>query len=142
MKKFKSALILALAGVMLLMAGCVSPKAQTVKVAGDEIPSFYAVVGEKKIVGTETSTENGVDRTTITYEEGSISEREATDYMLELIGTHGFGILQDKVDDGDGKTYLLSKDSAADGKYIVVRLYVNEGGNTVIQYTVGGADIL
>lgn len=142
MKKIKAILILSLAAAILFIVGCASSTAQSVKVGEDEIPSLYSIIGEKKITGTETSTENDRKSTTVTYESGSITEREAVDYMLELIASHGFSIQQDAIEQGNGKYYQLTKNSETDGKHIVVSLYIEEEGSTVIKYMVGGVDIL
>lgn len=73
-------------GILMFMltvfvVGCASNTAENIEVNDDKIPSIYSVIGEKKIVRTNSEVENKVRKTTLTYKAGSISEKEMQEYI-------------------------------------------------------------
>lgn len=72
------------AGLVFLLVGCASNTAENIEVNDDKVPSVYSVIGEKKIVGTNSEVKNKVRMTTLTYKAGSISEKELQKYIEYL----------------------------------------------------------
>lgn len=136
MKSKKIAVVIALAGILLLFAtGCVSRTAATVKVGGEEVATLYSVVGEKAITGSSVSTGTDGATTKLTYGGGSVSIDDVNAYITKLVNDDGFLVTQQVKSDGTGQSYQIGKSSSSGGKILLIDFYFVDGGDTVITYT-------
>ncbi|MDA9471220.1 hypothetical protein [Enterococcus sp. 5H] len=103
-----------------LVVGCASSTAENIEINDDKVPSIYSVIGEKKIVGTNSEVENKVRKTTLTYKAGSISEKEMQEYIDYLRETENYVYTLDTKQSTEGTMLQLGKESVTSGKIILV----------------------
>lgn len=103
-----------------LVVGCASSTAENIEINDDKVPSVYSVIGEKKIVGTNSEVENKVRKTTLTYKAGSISEKEMQEYIDYLRETENYVYTLDTKQSTEGTMLQLGKESVTSGKIILV----------------------
>ena len=136
MKRKKMAIVVAIVGILLVLAtGCVSKTAATVKVGGEEVATLYSVVGERTITGSSVSTDTDGATTKLTYGSGAVSIDDVNGYITKLINEDGFLITQEVQNDGTGQSYQIGKSSSTEGKILLIDFYFIDGGDTVITYT-------
>lgn len=112
-------------GILMFMltvfvVGCASNTAENIEVNDDKIPSIYSVIGEKKIVRTNSEVENKVRKTTLTYKAGSISEKEMQEYIDYLRETENYVYTLDTKQSAEGTMLQLGKESVTSGKIVLV----------------------
>ena len=103
-----------------LVVGCASSTAENIEINDDKVPSIYSVIGEKKIVGTNSEVENKVRKTTLTYKAGSISEKEMQEYIDYLRETENYVYTLDTKQSAEGTMLQLGKESVTSGKIVLV----------------------
>lgn len=103
-----------------LVVGCASSTAENIEINDDKVPSIYSVIGEKKIVGTNSEVENKVRKTTLTYKAGSISEKEMQEYIDYLRETENYVYTLDTKQSTEGTMLQLGKESVTSGKIVLV----------------------
>lgn len=108
------------AGLVFLLVGCASNTAENIEVNDDKIPSVYSVIGEKKIVGTNSEVKNKVRMTTLTYKAGSISEKELQKYIECLREKEGYVYTLDSKQSEEGTLIQLGKESKTKGNIVLV----------------------
>lgn len=127
----------------LLLVGCASSTAEEIEVNEDKIPSIYSVIGEKKIVGTNSEVENKVRITTLTYKAGSISEKEMKEYIDYLREKEKYVYTLDSKESSDGTMIQLGKASVSSGDIVLIDfLYpALEGESVKIMYRSGAGTL-
>ncbi|MBO0469972.1 hypothetical protein JZO66_05415 [Enterococcus sp. DIV0242_7C1] len=108
------------AGLVFLLVGCASNTAENIEVNDDKVPSVYSVIGEKKIVGTNSEVKNKVRMTTLTYKAGSISEKELQKYIEYLREKEGYVYTLDSKQTEEGTLIQLGKESKTKGNIVLV----------------------
>ncbi|GGC91216.1 hypothetical protein [Enterococcus wangshanyuanii] len=112
--------VMLFAGLMFLLVGCASNTAENIEVNDDKVPSVYSVIGEKKIVGTNSEVKNKVRMTTLTYKAGSISEKELQKYIEYLREKEGYVYTLDSKQSEEGTLIQLGKESKTKGNIVLV----------------------
>ena len=108
------------AGLVFLLVGCASNTAENIEVNDDKVPSVYSVIGEKKIVGTNSEVKNKVRMTTLTYKAGSISEKDLQKYIEYLREKEGYVYTLDSKQTEEGTLIQLGKESKTKGNIVLV----------------------
>lgn len=138
MKNKRGILAFILLAMVVFMAGCASSTAPTVEVGGEVLPSLYSVVGEKKITGTSKSINTEAAEVELTYQGVALDELNS---YIESLVSDGYMITQEAQAQGTGQSYQIGKEASADGRIILISFYFEDGGSTVITYTVGEGTI-
>ncbi|MCA5014137.1 MULTISPECIES: hypothetical protein [unclassified Enterococcus] len=131
------------AGLVFLLVGCASNTAENIEVNDDKVPSVYSVIGEKKIVGTNSEVKNKVRMTTLTYKAGSISEKELQKYIEYLREKEGYVYTLDSKQTEEGTLIQLGKESKTKGNIVLVDfLYPSMDSESVkIMYRSGSGSL-
>lgn len=136
MKKIRKISVMLIALFALL--GCASKTAETIDINDDKVPSVYAIIGEKKITGTNSKIENGVRTTILTYGKNDLSYDEVVKYTETLIDDHNYILTQQVEDQADGsKEWVIANDSVTEGHIVLVAFHYSEEGETIIDYVSG-----
>ncbi|WP_086315040.1 hypothetical protein A5821_002559 [Enterococcus sp. 7F3_DIV0205] len=106
--------------ISMLMVGCASSTAEEIEINEDKVPSIYSVVGEKKIVGTNSEIKNKVRTTTLTYKAGSISEKEMEQYIDHLREKEEYVYTLDSKESSEGTMIQLGKESVSSGDIVLI----------------------
>ncbi|MFD2307622.1 hypothetical protein [Enterococcus termitis] len=106
--------------LVFLLVGCASSTAKEIEVNDDKVPSVYSVLGEKKIVGTNSEVKNKVRMTTLTYKAGSISEKELQTYIDYLREKEDYVFTLDSKESEEGTLIQLGKASKTKGNIVLV----------------------
>ena len=138
MKKRISVFFLLVLAFLLCAAGCASATAPVVKVGKESIPSLYSVVGEKKITGTSTGVGTGGAEVELTYQGVSLEE---LNYYIEALVSDGYMVTQEAQASGTAQSYQIGKEASSDGYIILISFLFENGGSTVIHYTVAQGTI-
>ncbi|MGC6767699.1 hypothetical protein ACYSNR_12950 [Enterococcus sp. LJL128] len=139
----KKVIQLVILGSIFMLTGCASSTAEEIEVNKDKIPSVYKVLGEKKIVGTNSSVKDSVRTTEITYQSGSISKEEVLQYISYLRENEDFLVTLDTKVVDDMVMNQLGKESETEGDIVLVDVaYPNNlEGKVVITYRSGKGEI-
>jgi len=137
LRAFSKALRLAklalLIAAMLVPAGCgvlkEAEQLQSYDMNGEAIPSLNSVVGDRKLTGKSTGTENGVPYAAYTYK--SDTPFEDTNAYFEKLCADGFIVTQDWDGSQDAGTVELMRQSKADDQLLVVTAAYEAGKVTV-----------
>lgn len=126
-----------------IAVGCASNTAENIEFNDDKIPSIYSVVGEKKIVGTNSEIENDIRKTTLTYKAGTISKKDMQAYVDYLRKEEKYVYTLDSKSGADGTMIQLGKESVTSGKVVLVDvLYPSvDSESTKIMYRLGAGTI-
>lgn len=103
----------------MIIVGCASSTAEEIEINEDKVPSVYSVIGEKKIVGTNSEIKNKDRITTLTYKAGSISEKEMKQYIDHLREEKYVDTLDSK-DTVEGTMTQIGKKSVSDGNVVLI----------------------
>jgi len=136
MKTKATVLLIMVIGFTFLLAACLKDKGYY-EMGKDRITSIVAVVGERKMTGTSTSTSNGVQTKTWSYttdpdDPGQASNDLAT-YITHLMRDEGFfvTISIDGLPADGGVPIQLAKESVDEGKVIIINIVYNSKGYTI-----------
>lgn len=125
MSRNRISMAVAIVMAIALLTGCVSSTEPYIEVGGEEIPTVFAVAGEKKITGSGTgaSTKEG-HTASVTYEQLTAEETLAyAEHLMEA----GFA-----VSERDGNRLELAKEAATEGDIVVVEINYHDNGSVEV----------
>lgn len=121
MKRLFATLLTGLLAAALLFCGCASATAETIEVAGEQIPSLYAVIGEKRtITGTSVEASTAGSQSSITYGKSDVLLSDVLRYIAHLHLEQDYYITQANTATGNTHTLQLGKAATKDGKIILI----------------------
>lgn len=132
--RFMICMVMAMALALGMMTGCAAltdaGKLEAYDMSGDSIPSINSIVGERKVEGISTGTNNGVAYKEYKYASDTVSA-DLVAYLNVLMDDYGYlGLIDFNVTEipGTGRLAGESKDS---GKIIVIELDYTNSGYTI-----------
>ena len=102
---------------------------KNIDLGNEKIPTFYAVVGKKQIMGFESNYQNGNITTRINYSPKKVSLEEIKKYFL-MLEKNDF-ILKDEIDNA---AWLYQKKSEDGSSILEVEIYFKPGEKFIIIY--------
>ena len=126
----KSLIIAALAVALILLASCQSVSDSTIVTVGnDRIPALYTAVGEREIIGRESTD----SRAALTYQ--GVSQSDLNAYVSAL-QKDGFSVTSN-----NGDKLQLAKESVTEGQVVLVSLEVPRNNSATIIYAVASGSL-
>ena len=119
-----------------LVCGCVSSKDASFKVGNDTVPSLYSVVGERKLNGQESGTDNGVTSLKLTYKGGDVTKDDIVKYA-QTLQAQGYSVTSGADTTKDSFDLQLGKQSVDAGSVLLMEISYEFGNNAEITYRVG-----
>ena len=122
-------------GAILLGVAFFAVNGQTTKkeiTFGDEdIPTIYAVVGERKVISVGSGITDKFSYTKVTYDEDVISNDDVAEYVSHLKDEEDFVVTEN-----ESNLLQLAKESEEEGELLLVNI-MKENDSTVIEYRKG-----
>jgi len=100
-----------------------------INLGNDTIPSIYAVVGERRVIGVSREWSTDERSITITYQERSISSADIELYIETLLTDYDFIKLEDIFG-----IIILASESAERNRSLIIEIRFHEHRETIITY--------
>jgi len=110
---------------------------ETINLGNDSIPTIYAIVGERSIIGISREWSNDERVVTITYASGAVSAEDIETYVEALLSRYHFVTLENL---GFGIVTLGTR-SVNQNRILLVDIRFSSHGETIIMYTKTEGDL-